>query len=249
MDVTSFGAAAPGGPPKSRIKAQSGADPVAQAFQKADKRVQQQRDVVSVQLSSFGQLKSAVADMQLAARAVSDSKQTATDADIRKVANNFVKAFNTSVQTAKTATAAQGALADSNRARAVVSDLRRAVGNDATAAADLKKIGITQQRDGTLAIDAKKFDAALKAEPEALRSALADIGQAVDRTATRELANNGNIGGAVNSLANRARDLENQQADQQAQAAAAQQLVNAASTGLNNSLNTGVLAYQRIFSI
>lgn len=249
MDISSFGAAAPGESQKSRIKAQSGADTATQAFQKADKRVQQQRDVVSVQLSSFGQLKSAVADTQLAARAVSDSKQTATDADIRKVANNFVKAFNTAVQTAKAATAAQGALADNNRARAVVSDLRRAVGNDETTAADLKKIGITQQRNGTLAIDAKKFDAALKAEPEALRGALAEIGQTVDRTATRELANNGNIGGAVSSLANRARNLENQQADQQAQAAAAQQLVNAASTGLNNSLNTGVLAYQRIFSI
>jgi hypothetical protein len=35
---------------------------VAQAFQKADKRIQQQRDLATVQLSSFGKLKSAFAD-------------------------------------------------------------------------------------------------------------------------------------------------------------------------------------------
>ena len=128
-------------------------------------------------------------------------------------------------------------------------DLRRTVSADATAASDLKKIGITQQKDGTLAIDTKKFDAALKANPDALRSTLSSVGQKVDQTATRELGKSGNIGNAVNSLDNRAKSLESQQADQLAQAAAVQQLVAAHTARLNSSLNTGAVAYERIFSI
>ncbi|MCK9388641.1 MAG: flagellar filament capping protein FliD [Sulfuritalea sp.] len=250
MDIASLSAAAAAAKLiNSRTSTQNGADSVSLAFQKAGQRVQQQRDAVSVQLSAFGQIKSSFSDAQVAARALGDTKQTATDADIKKAATNFVKAFNTAAQTAKSATAAQGALADNGRARLAGNDLRRTVSADATATSDLKKIGITQQKDGTLAIDTKKFDAALKASPDALRSTLSSIGQKVDQTATRELAKNGNIGNSVNSLDNRARSLESRQVDQQAQAAAVQQLVSAQTTRLNNSLNTGAAAYERIFSI
>ena len=250
MDIASLGAAAAAARlVSSRANARSDVDPVAQAFQKADQRVQQQRDVVSVQLSAFGRIKSSFSDTQVASRAFSDTKQTATDADIKKAASNFVKAFNTAAQTAKSATTAQGALADSGRVRLAGNDLRRTVSNDATATSDLKKIGITQQTDGTLAIDTKKFDAALKANPDALRSTLSSIGQKVDQTATRELAKNGNIGGSVSALDNRAKSLESQQVDQQTQAAAVQQLVSAQTTRLNSSLNAGAAAYERIFSI
>ena len=42
----------------SRANTQSDVDPAAQALQNADRRVQKQRDSVSVQLSAFGQIKS-----------------------------------------------------------------------------------------------------------------------------------------------------------------------------------------------
>lgn len=250
MAIASLGAAAvAAGPTSSRTSARNAVDTAALAFQKAGQRVQQQRDAVSVQLSSLGQIKSSFSETQLAARALSDSKQTATDGDIKKAASNFVKAFNSAAQTAKSTTAAPGPLADGGRIRAAEGDLRRTISADSTATSDLKKIGITQQKDGTLAVDTKKFDAALKANPDALRATLSQVGQNVDRTATRELARNGNIGGSVNALDNRARSLESQQAAQLAQAAAAQQLVNAQTTRLNNTLNTGAAAYERIFSI
>jgi flagellar capping protein FliD len=114
----------------------------------------------------------------------------------------------------------------------------------------LKKIGITQQTDGTLAIDAKKLDAALKAEPAAVRNALSRAGEQADRIATRELSNNGNTGGgSVNSSDSRARNIEARQAEQQAQATVAPQTVSAKSSTLDNDPNTGVAAYQRIFSL
>lgn len=234
---------------KLKTKNQSGTDPAAQAFQKADKRIQQQRDSVSVQLSSFGKLQSSVAETQAAARSLGEIKPSSGDAEVKKAANAFVAAFNSAVQTAKSATAKQGTTVDSGRARAVENDLRRTISTDAATKSDLKQIGISQEKDGTLAIDAKKFDAALKADPIKTRAALAEIGQELDRTSTRELADNGNIGNSVKVLSQQARRLENQLSDQQAQAAAAQQTVTAQSTRLDNTLNAGAAAYRRIFSI
>lgn len=57
----------------SQARGRSGVDPAAQAFQKVDKRIQQQREIAAVQLSSFGKVKSAFADVRTAA-ALSDSK-------------------------------------------------------------------------------------------------------------------------------------------------------------------------------
>lgn len=249
MAITSLSATVTASLANSRTKAQSGVDAASQAFQKADERVQRQRDLVSAELSALGKLKSSFSETQAASRALSDSKQTTADTGITKAASNFVKSFNTATQAAKSAIASHATLADSSRARAAESDLRRAISAEATTASDLKAIGITQQKDGALAIDAKKFDAALKADPDALRSTLSKAGQQVDRVVTGELADRGNIGLSVNSLGNRARNLESQQADQQAQAAAAQQAVSAQTTRLNNSLVAGAAAYQRIFSI
>lgn len=250
MDIASISAAASAASLiESRTSRTESSDPVRQAFQKADKRVQQQRELVSVELSSFGKLKSSFSDVQTSSRALSSSKQTATDADIKKAASNFVKAFNSAAQTAKAATTAQATLADSSRARAAESDLRRSISTDAATASDLKQIGITRQKDGTLAIDEEKFDAALKANPDALRGTLSKIGQQVDRTATRELSANGNIGRSVNTLTSRAKILESQQVEQQAQAAAAQQAVSAQNATRNNNVNPGIAAYLKIFSI
>ena len=254
MAITSLSAAVAANQANSPSKAPNSADAVASVLQKADKRIQEQRDLAAVQLSAFGKLKSSFSDVQASARALSDTKQTATNAGITKAANNFVKAFNNAAGAARSA-AQNGAPAQGSRARAAQSDLARSISADATATAALKKIGITQQQDGTLAIDANKFQAALNANPEAVRSTLSTIGQQVDQTATRELASTGNIGRTVNSLDNRAKGLENQQADQQAQAAAAQAVLSAQTVRLNNVVNsqntnptTGAAAYLRIFS-
>lgn len=248
MNVTrlSASAAAPG---SERAKARSSVDSTTEAFQKADKRINQQRESVNVQLSSFGKLKASLAETQSASRALSDSKRSATDTDIKNAANDFVQAFNTTTQTSRSTAAQSGTSVESSRARATETGLRRALSSDATATSDLQKIGITRQKDGSLVIDTKKFDAALKAAPDALRETLSRVGQQVDRTATRELADRGNVGGSLASLGNRARSLENVQEEQQSLAAAAQQVVSTQTARLNNSLNSGAAAYQRIFSI
>jgi len=224
-------------------------DNVSSAFQKADKRIQQQRDSTSVQLSSFGKLQSAVADTQAASRGLSDSKQVATDVGVRKAASTFVANFNTALTTAKATATEQASFSESTKARKAEGDLRQAVGKDATITADLKAIGITQAKDGALTIDTKAFDAALKADATAVRSTLDKVGQQVDRTATKQLASTGTIGSAVSSLNSRASRLESQQTEQQARAAAVQQVVANQGSLVGNTLNAGAASYQRIFSL
>ena len=245
ITLSSLAASNPG---SSQAGAQNSVDPATRAVQKADQRVRQQRDVVAVQLSSFGKVKSAFADAQAVAAALSDTKQTSTEADIRRAAGNFVKAFNSAVQTTRSAATQPGTPVEGSRARAAETVLRRSVDTDA-ALADLRKIGVTQQANGTLAIDSAVFDAALSADSGAVRSALSRVGQQVDRSAGSQLADSGNIGRTVNALGERAKSLETRQADQQALAAAAQQTVSAQANRFNDSLNSGAAAYQRVFSL
>jgi flagellar capping protein FliD len=252
MNVTSLSAAAAASLENSKTRARSSVELAAQAFQKANQRLQQQRNQVSVEVSSVGKLKSTLSEARVASAALSDTKQTATDAGVTKAANNFVKAFNSAVKTARSATAPKGALAGSSLVQAAATDLLHTISVDAAAKSELQKIGIAQQHDGVIALDARKFEAALKASPEAVRSTLSSVGQQVDRTTTSELANNGNIDRSAKSLDNRARSIDNQQAEQQAQAVAAQQTISTQTANLNkslNNLNTGAAAYQRVFSL
>jgi flagellar capping protein FliD len=113
----------------------------------------------------------------------------------------------------------------------------------------LRKIGITRQANGTLAIDSKAFDTALGSEPEAVRSTLSRIGLQVGQTATGQLADGGNIGRAVNALSDRVPEPSRaRQAEQQALAKAGQQNISTQTKRFTTSLNSGAAAYERIFS-
>jgi flagellar capping protein FliD len=231
----------------SQPSRQAGVDRVTQAYQKADRRIQQQRDLAAVQLSSAGKLKSAFAEAQNASIRLAGIKPTSNDAEVRKLADSFVKAFNSAVQTARSTANQTGAPAENNRVRAAEAELRRSVSNEA-GQADLRKIGITQLANGTLAIDTKRFDTALSREPDTIRSALPGIGLQVSQTTASQLADGGNIGRAVNAQGDRVRSLETRQVEQQALASAGQQTVSTQTKRFTADLNSGATAYERIFS-
>ncbi|MBK8119314.1 MAG: hypothetical protein IPK39_08970 [Sulfuritalea sp.] len=136
----------------------SGVDPAAQAFEKADKRIQPQRELAAVQLSSFGKVKSAFADVQTAAAALSDSEQTGSEASIRRLDGNFVKAFNSAVETARSAAAQPGATVEGGRARTAEADLRRSAGTDA-AVADQQALAAAVRQ--TVSAQANRFSDSL----------------------------------------------------------------------------------------
>ncbi len=197
-------------------------------LQKAEMRVQSQVDSTSIQLSSFGKLKSSVSSLQLAAHQMASLPVSSTSASLKTAADSFVSAFNSSMTEAQSSAktgAAQGGAAASQSAAKVGKDLTRALsgntGNTGNTFAStsanpstldaMKKIGFSVQSDGTLALDAKKFDAALKSDPTAVQATLSKVGQQVDATATQELSASGNVTHSVSSLSQRASVLKNQQ--------------------------------------
>ncbi|MDD2924619.1 flagellar filament capping protein FliD [Rhodoferax sp.] len=221
-------------------------DPISKAFAQAGQRVQQQLDVTSAQLSSFGKLKSAFADVQGAAKALSSPKTGATDDDISKAAADFVKAFNSALQTAKANQAQATSSPELTGARRAETDLRRVLGTDSSLSSSLKGIGITQQADGSLALDATKFQAAIKANGTELRATVAKLGQQGQAMATRELADTGNVGSALKALSSQSTSLKARQSEQQAALTSFQQLASAPNPLLSAS---GLAAYTRFSSM
>ena len=223
-------------------------DPIAKAFEQADKRVQQQRDVTTAQLSSFGKLKSSFSDVQSTAKALSAPKVGATDADISKAATAFVAAFNGALKSAQASQTQATSVGESTSARRAETDLRRVMGSDSNLSSSLKSMGITQKSDGSLAMDAQKFTAAALANPTALRATVAQLGQQSQTVANQQLADTGNVGRTLKALDTRSRTLQSRQSEQQAALASLQQVNNSSSAnayGYNAA--AGLAAYSSIY--
>lgn len=237
----------------SQSAQQNATDPIAAAFNKANNRIEQQIGTTQVQLSAFGQIKGAFAELQTASKAVSNPQQTASADDLKAAIGNFVAAYNKTTKALGTATAAQGqntaagALSGDSRARLAGNDLTRSVAGGSTLAS-LKSVGVIQNKDGSLALDNKTLENAMKANPDQVRSVFATVGAQVEKTASAELANNGNVGASVKALSKRNADLAAQQSAQQDQQVAAQRQLDKQSALVNNIFASGVAAYQRTFA-
>lgn len=214
----------------------------AAGLQKAEKRIQTQVDTTSSQLSSFGKLKSAVSDTQIAARALGSLSSTATPAAEKTAANSFVSAFNSAITASKATAAVPGETnAAASSAGRVNKDFLRTIGADTATIDSLKKVGFSMNASGSLVLDAKKFDAAQKADPAAVRATLTKIGQQVDKTAAQELSTSGNVGVSLSSLNQRAALLKSQQS---ALTSLGQSTTSSQSSTSSNAFNYGLSAYQ-----
>jgi hypothetical protein len=195
---------------QTATQATSSTNPVAQALKKADVRLQTQLDTANTQLSTFGKLKAAVSDAQLAGRALGSLSATSTTTEVKTAANKLITALNAAIGRAQSAAASLGS-AESGSAKRVSHDLGRAVTANPSTFDALKKIGFKQQSDGSFTLDAAKFDAAQKADPAAVQSAMTKLGQAVDKVAAKELASGGNVAGPMAALGQRSTALKTQQ--------------------------------------
>lgn len=209
------------------------ADPAGEALGRAQRRVEQQRDSTRVQISAYGKLKSAVATLQTAGQALTDSKKTAEVADLKKAASEFVNAYNA----AGKAAAGAGDL----RTQFSANNLRRALGGENI---DLGRLGISQGQGGTLVLDSKALDQALEADAGRVRETLSQVGGQVEQAAGRELGGGGNVSTGLNSLERRGRSLDAQLAVQQTRAEESQRNVRQQTGYLNNALQA-LAAYQR----
>lgn len=250
------------------------------AFQRAEKRAQQQRNVTSVtsvEISVPGKIKSALAELQTASRAlVADPTKSPSNDELKTAASDFVAAVNKLNQTARqtnTQKIAQKLLqadgtqgpTEGQRTRSAELDRGRQLESEKSipieanafvaalsANAPLQQIGITAQADSKLAIDSRKLDAALQIDPVATRSVLARAAESVNGVVSRELSSTGNIGNSprtTNNSSDRDRSSESRQTEQLAQATVAQQTRSERAKDLSNTLIAGgVEAYQRVFT-
>lgn len=214
------------------------ASPASKAMDKATARIQTQLDTTTAQLSSFGKLKSAVSNLQLDAKSLAATTPQSSVANVRAAASNFAASFSAAVITANaTANLSSASALESSNARRVTRDLGNALSGNTAVADAAKKLGFKLESDGTLTVDAKKFDAAQKADPAAVQASLVKLAQAVEKSASNELTAGGVVNGSIASLNQRSTTLKTQQS---AILAAVKQL-SASQTTFGS--NTGYVGY------
>lgn len=215
------------------------------------KRLAQQAESTNVKLSAYGQIKSGFGSAQTAAASLAHTamSKAAGSADLTKAAQAFVNAYNQANQAVTTAVKGSGTqpgtLAADVRAKRAASDLAQTV-TGGRGPADLKQAGITQNKDGSLALDMKALEQSLQANSAETRNALARLGQQVDAGVGRELASRGNVGASVSSLTSRSQALSAQQAALQQQAADLQNTPDRRNTVLSYAAASGLAAYQKL---
>lgn len=221
---------------------------IEKAFARSSERVGQQLQSANVQLSSYGQVKSAFAGLQGAAGALGEAaaSKTTSAADLKKAVQGFVDSFN---QAAKSVAGIKtGALADNGRARLAANDLARSL-TAGNGLGDLRQLGISRGKDGSLSLDAKALDQVLQTNTDKVKGAMADLGKQVGATMGRELAGSGNVGAGVASLTDKVKVLTQQQTTQQQQSAAVLQAIGQQTNQLNYSAAGGIAAYQSLQNI
>jgi len=212
---------------------------VSKAQTQAAKRLEQERQTTTAQISTYGQVKSSFARVEDSSKALAATQSTTSATTLQKNLETFVSAYNSARSSAASTTTGTASLA--------ANDLRRTLSSD-TARSDLKSLGISQNTDGSLTFDAKALASSLQSNATTATNAASRIGNITAQSATRALSDTGSIGTSLNRLNARETAIESRQAEQQQLLAAAQQQVSNTSTQLTNALS-GISSYNRIFSL
>jgi len=253
----------------SRVGEQGGIEAVTAGFQKLENKARLQRDFTTSELSPAGRLSAKLVDVQAAARKLADPIQAPSNMELRKAASTFVVTVNKANQAsrennsekiAKRSNEAE-ALAAASAMRTPAAEMPRGRGAEADAVnktqgvgaispnaaivtvpptRELERIGINTQPNGNLAIDAKKFDAAVRSDPVAVRSALSRAAQAAEKSAGEALDQTSPANRSTDAARERARTPEKVQADQVAQAETARQISSSQDNNPNTRLPPGI---------
>lgn len=153
------------------------------------------------QLSSYGQIKSSLADLQDKALALKNISQPPTFSDFKVVVQAFVQSFNSINKTVSNLTSKKGSLNGDNRSSEALNDIRKAAGGkDGKTLSALKELGISQQADSTFSINHKEMKKSFQANPENALSTIFDLANRVTEASDKLLSDNGTIGKKTNDL-------------------------------------------------
>lgn len=212
------------------------ADRVQEALKRSSARLEGQQQTTEARISSYGQVKAGFARIEDAGSALAKN-ETLSSADTKKAMEALVSAYNE--------TRSAAATTEPGRASNAVNALRRSAESDGMRA-DLQALGITQQRDGSLAFDTKKFDEAMQTSPDTVRAAAGQIGSQMQQSASRALSAGGAINATLNTLTTRSQQIESRQASLQALIDTQQQ---PEARNNNSRTQAGIASYQRMFSM
>lgn len=180
-------------------------DAVSTSLNKSSTKIQTQLDAATASLSALGKFKASVSVLQTSAQSLSQFTATSSSDDVKKGLSSFIANFNAMVASTKTVAT------DSSGVDRISKGMTRAMSADLSKISDLRNMGFTKASDGTLKLDAAKFEAAYKASPSAVQSTLSKLGQLVDKSANKELASGGRIGSSMESLSSKSSLLKLQQ--------------------------------------
>lgn len=156
------------------------------------------------QLSSFGQVKSSLADLQNKATALKALNQPPTFSDFQGVVQSFVQSFNALNQTINNASAKQAVLEADNPAKQALNEIRKATfESNQGGSSFMKGLGILQQENGALAINQPQLEKKFQDNVPLAVVTLADVSNRVSDTVKTQLSDNGFIGRAANDLSSR----------------------------------------------
>ena len=163
-----------------------------------------------VQLSSFGQVKSSLADIQNKARALLTVSKSPNLADFKVVVQAFVQSLNSIRKTVSDLTSEKGALNGDSRPSQALSDINKAVdGPNGSAISALKDLGISQQGNGAYSVDQKQLEKAFQDNPQNASSVIADLASRVTQATDKQLSVSGVIGKKVKDLSARVSEFGN----------------------------------------
>lgn len=236
---------------------------VSEALAKPQARLEQQAESTRVQLSAFGQVRSATAQLESAASKLQDNKQLASADGLTKAVQGFADAVNGRLATVNrvsandTASRASAVSADDGKVRATNNETRRTLeGVNGSNRDALKQIGISVAADGGVKVDTKALQTAFAANPDQVRQTLNSVGQQVAQQSTQQLSATGSVAAPITRLNEQLSNIEQRQADNQSRIEQSQQAVQqrdrqmalAQQVVQQGFIFTGAPAYNRIFA-
>ena len=238
---------------------------VSEATKKPLERLNKSVESTKVQLSAFGQLKSATAQIESAGKTLQNNSKLTSFDEVKKAVQGLATALN-SQRTAvnqvsgsdrSVRSETSGALSGDLRARSAASDVRQALqGNGGSKEAALKQIGVSFASDGSVKLDAKKLEQAYQSDPGKVTDTLNRIGREMADVAGKELAGSGNVGGSINRLNERLGGLQQSQVNYQSWQQSSQRTIDQRNQQMEQAQTqtqqafglTGTSAYMGVFS-
>ena len=216
LNFTSFGNASSA---RAAPKSVEDLSPLAQAVQRADARVATEVAANTAQLSTLGQLKSSVVDVQSAAQRLQKLASSAKPEDIQAAVVNLAQAFNAATAMAQTASNPTDPSDLSHSAKRVRQDLLGAMNSATADPKAMQAVGLNGV-DGALQLDLQALNNAASNQPEGTLALLKDLGARLNTAATGELDSHGRLTDSMAALQRASQVLQAQQSALQSAALA-----------------------------